>query len=281
MKVPGSNVTDNSPISSSRRHFRREYAYLTSSNILDYDHTSKSTYQVVFSSRWTTRKNRFDHGHRRGSLCGASRSRMGGRTALLQCSISRECRFIHRLSMPVCHRPWTTSTTRNQPIVLAQAGYDGTPSALFGCGDARRYRALGRRHLSGRRLGSLQLLEGATPTANTQLSNRTCHSFHPGACLRVRFMADHGLLSFSWIETTERRQSGASRSTLMLGLSIGELVWAAIAAMLIIWIVVTFLIDQIPSIFSVLRWFLNCWIGRLFLLAAWGEAGWHMFCQHP
>jgi hypothetical protein len=38
---------------------------------------------------------------------------------------------------------------------------------------------------------------------------------------------------------------------------------------------------RVTSPSGVLRWFLQCWAGRAFALAAWTVAGWHLFCQRP
>jgi hypothetical protein len=66
-----------------------------------------------------------------------------------------------------------------------------------------------------------------------------------------------------------------------MGLSTGELVWTALGALLTIWTSITFFHSRLVTVIEIVRWFLRCWVGRALLLLAWGEAGWHLFCQHP
>jgi len=63
----------------------------------------------------------------------------------------------------------------------------------------------------------------------------------------------------------------------------GNVVWAVLAGALVAWVVVTQMIggERLPGITAVLSWWLQSWLGRLLLLAAWAEAGWHLFCQRP
>jgi hypothetical protein len=60
----------------------------------------------------------------------------------------------------------------------------------------------------------------------------------------------------------------------------GTIVWAALAAALVGWLVLSALLRSV-TIVSVVRWFLTCWLGRALLLAGWAAAGWHVFCQRP
>ena len=63
----------------------------------------------------------------------------------------------------------------------------------------------------------------------------------------------------------------------------GTLVWLALAILLVGWVVVTTIAGprRLPGIAQVVRWFLQCWLGRFIVLAAWAGAGWHVFCQRP
>ena len=63
----------------------------------------------------------------------------------------------------------------------------------------------------------------------------------------------------------------------------GDVVWAVVAGALVTWVVVTEVAGprRLPTAAGVARWFLQCWVGRFLLLAAWAEIGWHVFCQRP
>ena len=61
----------------------------------------------------------------------------------------------------------------------------------------------------------------------------------------------------------------------------GAVVWAVIGGAWVLWLVVTTLVRPLPSAASVVRAFVCSWAGRCIALAAWGEAGWHLFCQRP
>jgi hypothetical protein len=63
----------------------------------------------------------------------------------------------------------------------------------------------------------------------------------------------------------------------------GGIVWAMVAVGLVGWLVVTQVAGRrrLPTVASVGRWFLQCWLGRFLLIAAWAGAGWHLFCQRP
>ncbi len=64
---------------------------------------------------------------------------------------------------------------------------------------------------------------------------------------------------------------------------IGAVVWSVIASVALGWFVVTELAGRrrLPSVRDVFGWFLQCWLGRILILAAWAGAGWHVFCQRP
>jgi hypothetical protein len=62
----------------------------------------------------------------------------------------------------------------------------------------------------------------------------------------------------------------------------GSVVWAALAAGLIGWMSVLALSSRaLIGPRRVMRWLLASWPSRCALLAAWGAAGWHIFCQRP
>jgi hypothetical protein len=64
---------------------------------------------------------------------------------------------------------------------------------------------------------------------------------------------------------------------------VGAAVWAVLAGAFLLWLAVTFIAGprRLPGIVDVVRWFLQCWLGRSLALAAWAGAGWHLFCQRP
>jgi hypothetical protein len=62
----------------------------------------------------------------------------------------------------------------------------------------------------------------------------------------------------------------------------GTVVWLVLAGGVVGWAAVLALTSWTrvgPR--PVLRWLLGSWASRLVLLAAWGAAGWHVFCQRP
>lgn len=69
----------------------------------------------------------------------------------------------------------------------------------------------------------------------------------------------------------------------MTAVVVGGLVWAVVAAVVAAWVVATQVAGgrRLPRAADVARWFLQCWLGRFLLLAAWAGAGWHLFCQRP
>lgn len=66
-------------------------------------------------------------------------------------------------------------------------------------------------------------------------------------------------------------------------MTVGAVVWAILAGVVAVWLVVTASAGprRLPGIVDVVRWFLRSWLGRVLALAAWGGAGWHLFCQRP
>jgi hypothetical protein len=62
----------------------------------------------------------------------------------------------------------------------------------------------------------------------------------------------------------------------------GTVVWVALAASVVVWFGILALSDgRLVGPRRVLRWFLGSWLSRAMVLAAWGAAGWHIFCQRP
>ncbi|MGH8987286.1 MAG: hypothetical protein ACRDXC_01635 [Acidimicrobiales bacterium] len=61
----------------------------------------------------------------------------------------------------------------------------------------------------------------------------------------------------------------------------GAIVWAVIGAGWVAWVVVTRCVRPLPGIAAVVHAVLGSWLGRLIALAAWAEAGWHLFGQRP
>jgi hypothetical protein len=73
------------------------------------------------------------------------------------------------------------------------------------------------------------------------------------------------------------------RTSSMMAVTTGGVVWAVLAGGVVLWLVVTTLERRrhLVGLMAVVRWFLACWSGRLLLLAGWAAAGWHIFCQRP
>jgi hypothetical protein len=63
--------------------------------------------------------------------------------------------------------------------------------------------------------------------------------------------------------------------------TVGAVVWAVIGAGWAAWLVVTCVVRRLPGIGSVVHAICGSWLGRLLALAAWAEAGWHLFGQRP
>jgi hypothetical protein len=66
-----------------------------------------------------------------------------------------------------------------------------------------------------------------------------------------------------------------------LAVVLGDRVWIAIAVGATLLLAASLRWRRVTSPWGVLRWFLQCWTGRVFTLAAWAIAGWHLFCQRP
>jgi hypothetical protein len=64
-------------------------------------------------------------------------------------------------------------------------------------------------------------------------------------------------------------------------MTIGAVVWAVIGSGWVVWILVTRLVRPLPGVDAVVHAFLGSWLGRFIALAAWAEAGWHLFGQRP
>ncbi|MGH8979610.1 MAG: hypothetical protein ACRDWE_01125 [Acidimicrobiales bacterium] len=64
-------------------------------------------------------------------------------------------------------------------------------------------------------------------------------------------------------------------------MSAGGIVWAAVGAAWLCWLVVSGASSRVPGVARVVRSFVGSWLGRYLALAAWAGAGWHLFCQRP
>lgn len=64
-------------------------------------------------------------------------------------------------------------------------------------------------------------------------------------------------------------------------MTVGTVVWAVIGGAWLAWLLVSAAVGGVPSVVGVIRAFLASWTGRCIALAAWGGAGWHLFCQRP
>jgi hypothetical protein len=62
----------------------------------------------------------------------------------------------------------------------------------------------------------------------------------------------------------------------------GAVVWLALAGSAAVWLgVLALSAGRLVGPRQVVRWFLGSWLSRGVILAAWGAAGWHIFCQRP
>jgi hypothetical protein len=62
----------------------------------------------------------------------------------------------------------------------------------------------------------------------------------------------------------------------------GAVVWAVIAGSVVVWLSVLALSrGALVGPRRLARWMLGSWLSRGLILAAWGAAGWHVFCQRP
>lgn len=64
-------------------------------------------------------------------------------------------------------------------------------------------------------------------------------------------------------------------------MTLGAVVWAVIGAAWVLWLVASAVVHPLPGALRVLHGFVGSWFGRAISLAAWGGAGWHLFCQRP
>ena len=69
---------------------------------------------------------------------------------------------------------------------------------------------------------------------------------------------------------------------MMSAVVIGTVVWVALAGGVVVWLAVLALsAGRLVGPRRVVRWLLGSWLSRGMILAAWGAAGWHIFCQRP
>jgi hypothetical protein len=67
-----------------------------------------------------------------------------------------------------------------------------------------------------------------------------------------------------------------------LAIVAGAKVWIVLAAGLTVWSAAVLL--SRGALFgprAIVRWLLGAWSPRIMVLAIWGLAGWHIFCQRP
>jgi hypothetical protein len=63
--------------------------------------------------------------------------------------------------------------------------------------------------------------------------------------------------------------------------SAGDVVWAVLGALWLGWALLSGLAISLPGPLAALRAVVATRAGRVLALAAWGGAGWHLFCQRP
>jgi hypothetical protein len=61
----------------------------------------------------------------------------------------------------------------------------------------------------------------------------------------------------------------------------GAIVWAVMAACIVVWLIVLLASTSLVGPRRVARWLLGSWPSRLVMVLAWGAIGWHIFCQRP
>jgi hypothetical protein len=76
--------------------------------------------------------------------------------------------------------------------------------------------------------------------------------------------------------------AGRGAPTVNPALMVGTTVWLVLLGLAAIWLLV--LVVYRPALSgprAIARWLLSSWPSRLTVLALWGIAGWHVFCQRP
>jgi hypothetical protein len=62
----------------------------------------------------------------------------------------------------------------------------------------------------------------------------------------------------------------------------GAVVWLVLAGSAVVWLgILALSAGRLVGPRRVVRWVLGSWLPRGVMLAAWGAAGWHIFCQRP
>jgi hypothetical protein len=62
----------------------------------------------------------------------------------------------------------------------------------------------------------------------------------------------------------------------------GTVVWLVLAGIAVVWLAVLALVPgSLLGPRRLMRWLLGSWLSRGIVIAAWGAAGWHIFCQRP
>jgi hypothetical protein len=63
---------------------------------------------------------------------------------------------------------------------------------------------------------------------------------------------------------------------------LGATVWLVLAIGATLWLGMVLVFRRsLIGPRSVLRWATSAWLPRVALMACWGVAGWHIFCQRP
>jgi hypothetical protein len=62
----------------------------------------------------------------------------------------------------------------------------------------------------------------------------------------------------------------------------GAVVWLVLGVGVVAWLIAAVMSrGALIGPRRIIRWLLSCWTSRIVMLAAWGIAGWHIFCQRP